>query len=166
MEQLLQYPEFVFNANAHNMEHSIEVQIPILQYFFPKVNIVPIIFGNQTLQNGKRLAEILGEVFAENWDDTVVVVSSDLSHYHNLEMAKNMDNLLMEHPNNFDLEKLNESIVNNATEACGIGGIFTLLELSKHLNYDKIQHLRYSSSGEIFGDYQKVVGYLSSVIYK
>ncbi len=166
VSSLLEFPGIIFYPNAHLSEHSIEVQLPILQYYFPEVDIIPIILGEQTLRNSKELSEILEKVFKDVWDETVIVVSSDLSHYHDFEKAKKMDNLLMGYVSNLDAKNLNESVLDNKTEACGIGGIFTLLELAGKINYDKILHLRYSNSGETYGDFNKVVGYLSSVIYK
>ena len=166
VSSLLEYQEVIFNPNAHLGEHAIEVQLPILQYYFPHVDIVPIIFGEQNLSNGNRLAEILLEVFKDCWDDIVVIISSDLSHYHNFEIAKQMDHLLINSLSNFDSNDLNEIIKNRVAEACGIGGIFTLIELAKKLHFDKFRNLRYSSSGETYGDYKKVVGYLSSVVYR
>ncbi len=163
---LLDYHKMQFIPNAHLIEHSLEVQLPILQYYFPEVDIIPIIFGNQTLSNAMELAKILAEVFHNIWKETAVIVSTDLSHYYNSETAMQMDGLLMKYLSDFDISALSKFIAEKKIEACGIGGILTLMTLANQLEYNKIEHLRYSNSGEIFGNYDEVVGYLSSVIYK
>ncbi|MEA2096203.1 MAG: AmmeMemoRadiSam system protein B [Candidatus Cloacimonadota bacterium] len=154
------------NYYAHNIEHSLEVQLPFLQQIKPDVKIVPIILGEQNPENSRRLARILAEYFKERLDKTVFIISSDLSHYHDNKLATEMDGKLSEDFKDRNIIKMEEDFKLNKIEACGIGGILTLMYLAKELNYSNAKILDYRNSGEVSGDYKQVVGYLSGCVYK
>jgi len=166
VNNLLKYDEFTFFEEAHYAEHSLEVQLPFLQMIKPKAKIVPIIFGNQNFANAENLAEILKEEFAEKTEETVFIVSSDLSHYYDDETARRMDLKLAHNIEEKKISNLEHDLRSKVVEACGFGGILALLHLAKFLKYDKVENLHYSNSGDVNNDYSQVVGYLSSVIYK
>ncbi len=151
---------------ANNIEHSLEVQLPFLQQINPDAKIVPIIMGEQTPNNSKRLAKILAEYFKDRIDKTVFIISSDLSHYYDSETATRMDTNIAENLENVDIDKMEKDMHQGKIEACGMGGILTLMNLAKELNYTGITNLDYRNSGEVSGDYKQVVGYLSSCVYK
>ena len=154
------------NYYANNIEHSLEVQLPFLQQIKPDVKLVPIILGEQNPENSKQLAEILSEYFKDRLDSTIFIISSDLSHYYNSDIATKMDTRIAENLENLDIDKMEEDLQQGKIEACGMGGILTLLYLAKQLNYTGITNLDYRNSGEVSGDYEQVVGYLSSCVYK
>ena len=151
---------------AHNIEHSLEVQLPFLQQIKPDAKIIPILLGEQNPENSKQLAEILSEYFKDRLDSTIFIISSDLSHYYNSDIATKMDTRIAENLENLDINKMEEDLQQGKIEACGMGGILTLLYLAKQLNYTGITNLDYRNSGEVSGDYEQVVGYLSSCVYK
>ncbi|MDA3813995.1 MAG: AmmeMemoRadiSam system protein B, partial [Candidatus Cloacimonetes bacterium] len=151
---------------AHNIEHSLEVQLPYLQQVKPDTKIVPILLGEQNPENSKRLSSILAEYFKDRLNNTVFIISSDLSHYYDSEIATEMDAELAANLENMNINKMEEDLKLGKIEACGIGGILTLMNLAKELNYTDIKNLDYRNSGEISGDYKQVVGYLSSCVYK
>ncbi len=163
-EMLLSLPEFDFIIEAHKYEHSLEVQLPFLQVIFPDISIVPIIFGNQNLENAVLLGQILSQLLTSE-SETIVIVSSDLSHYHSSDIAISKDLLLAEILKERNEIKLWEKYLNREIEACGIGGILALIKLSKILGFNKVSNLKYMHSGEINYDYSQVVGYLSSIFY-
>lgn len=154
------------NYHAHNIEHSLEVQLPFLQQIKPDAEIVPILFGEQNSENSKRLAEILSEYFKDRLDKTVFIISSDLSHYHDNRIATEMDGKLSDNFKDRDIDKMEENFQLNKIEACGMGGILTLMYLAKELNYSNPKILDYRNSGKVSGDYKQVVGYLSGCVYK
>ncbi len=151
---------------ANNIEHSLEVQLPFLQQIKPEAKIVPIIMGEQNPKNSKRLAEIFTEYFKDRIDKTVFIISSDLSHYHDNRIATEMDKGLSENFEDLNINKMEEDFQLNKIEACGMGGILTLMNLAKELKYTGITNLDYRNSGKVSGDYKQVVGYLSSCVYK
>ena len=154
------------NYHAHNIEHSLEVQLPFLQQIKPDAKIVPILLGEQNPENSKRLSNILAEYFKEQIDKTVFIISSDLSHYYNSEIATEMDTIIAENFENMDINKMEEDSQHGIIEACGMGGILTLMNLAKELDYSNSKILDFRNSGDVSGDYKQVVGYLSSCVYK
>ncbi|MDP8203005.1 MAG: AmmeMemoRadiSam system protein B [Candidatus Tenebribacter mawsonii] len=151
---------------ASNIEHSLEVQLPFLQKIKPDSSIVPILLGRQNKENSKKLAKILVECFKGRFDRTVFIISSDLSHYYESETATAMDKELLINFENMNVDKMGEDFNLGKIEACGMGGILTLMYLAKNLGYNVIKNLDYRNSGEVSGDYNQVVGYLSSCVYK
>ncbi len=151
---------------ASNIEHSLEVQLPFLQKIKPDAKIIPILLGKQNLENSRKLAIILGECFGDKLERTVFIVSSDLSHYYESDVASTMDNKLLENFENMNIDKMEKDYEHGKIEACGMGGILTMMNLAKKLDYMGIKNLDYRNSGEVSGDYKQVVGYLSSCVYK
>ena len=151
---------------AHNVEHSLEVQLPFLQQIKPDAKIVPILLGEQNPENSNRLASILAEYFNDRLENTVFIISSDLSHYHDSETATEMDTIIAENLENLDIHKMEDDAQQGKIEACGMGGILTLMSLANELNYSNSKILDFRNSGDVSGDYKQVVGYLSSCVYK
>ncbi|MDP8202260.1 MAG: AmmeMemoRadiSam system protein B [Candidatus Tenebribacter burtonii] len=154
------------NLYANNIEHSLEVQLPFLQQIKPEAKIVPFILGEQNPNNSRRLSEMLSEYFRNRLTKTVFIISSDLSHYYDSKTATGMDTILADNLENLDINKMEKDIQTGKIEACGMGGILTLMYLAKELGYSRVANLDYRNSGEVSGDYEQVVGYLSSCVYK
>lgn len=151
---------------AHIQEHSIEVQIPFLQYILKNdFNIVPVIMGNPSFQFASDLADNLFQLLAEKNNRYLIVASSDLSHYHSDDIARRKDKLVTQLIEKNDPQQLVRVIDNGQGEACGIGPILTLLLLAKKYNTSSIETLNYTNSGETSGDKSRVVGYLASAVY-
>lgn len=164
--KLLDEEGFQFIPQAHKVEHALEVQLPFLQTIKSNINIVPILVGRQNNEVSKYLAETLHKVFSKDFTNTKIVISSDLSHYHDSETAENMDGKLAEYVQNNQIEKFRTAIRNHKIEACGFGGILTLMYLADKLGYSNIEKLNYTHSGTLTGDHSQVVGYLSTLFYK
>jgi len=165
VSELLEKPDFDFLPQVHAVEHSLEVQIPFLQMIKPELEIVPILTGKQSLQNSRFLAEQVGKIFSNQPEDLVVIISSDLSHYHSSKSAQAMDKRLMDFVQNLEIERLAREADLLQLEACGLGGIFSMIYLAHELGY-VVKHLKYSHSGEANGDNNQVVGYLASLFYR
>ncbi len=151
---------------ANDSEHSLEVQIPFLQQIKPDAKIVPILLGEQNPENSRRLAVNLAEYFKDRLEKTVFIISSDLSHYYDKQTAAKMDTMIADNLEKLDIKKMEEDMQAGNVEACGIGGILTLMSLAKAFNYCSITNLDYRNSGNVSGDYDQVVGYLSSCVHK
>lgn len=163
---LLSFPDFIFYPDAHKYEHSLEVQLPFLHTINPNVSIVPIIFGEQNLENALFLSQVLLKVFSEKMESTVFIISSDLSHYYPAKTALKKDTLLLELIKKRDTDLVWNNYLNRKIEACGIGGILTIIQLANLMKYKNTDILKYMHSGEINNDYSQVVGYSSSIFYK
>ncbi|MBN1327127.1 MAG: AmmeMemoRadiSam system protein B [Candidatus Cloacimonetes bacterium] len=157
---------FEFIPAAHKHEHSLEVQLPFLQFINPSAKILPVIFGVQNSENSQILALELADYFKDKLAETVFIISSDLSHYHDSFKAQAMDSKLSKLVESGDIDGLSGGFSLREMEACGFGGILTFLRLAKLLDYDKIENLNYDHSGNVTHDYSQVVGYLSTVIYR
>ncbi len=162
--ELDNYPEFQFSAYAHEKEHSLEVQLPFLKFIKPPIEIVPILLGRQTLENSLKLSSILHEIQERKNDKVMFIISTDLSHYHSKQIAEKMDSTLCH-----DLETLSEKTLNQhfnerSIEACGIGGLFTILAWSNYLSNPIFKILQYSHSGMVNLDDSQVVGYMSGIL--
>ena len=164
-KELLEDSKFDFSPNAHLNEHSLEVQIPFLQVIKPKAKILPILIGRQGNSSSEYLAVKLAKLFSERIDRTVFIVSTDLSHYHDSSLASEMDLQIAKALEDLDGAKILRLLTTNKAEACGYGGLLTILNLARELGFNKAKNLHYTHSGKAFGDNTHVVGYLSSVFY-
>lgn len=147
---------------GHKQEHAIEVQIPFLQMIMDDFEIVPVVMGDQGKMYIDELAAKLAEAVDEN---TVIVSSSDLSHYYPGNVASRMDSIVERDINNFDYTGLQENFEAGKCEACGAGTIIAMMKSADKLNYRKSKVLFRCDSGDTTGDKNEVVGYLSAVVY-
>ena len=163
-DTLTQKSKIIHSAvEGHRNEHALEVQIPFLQTIYKDFTILPVILGDQRRNYMIELAERLAEIINNN---TLVVASSDLSHFYNKDKADLLDKIVENKINKFDYEGLQNDLDHGYCEACGGGAIVTLLKLSEIINRKKSKVLARTTSGDITGDYSEVVGYLSAVVYE
>jgi MEMO1 family protein len=158
--------DFDFLNAAHLKEHSLEVQLPFLQVVLNQgFKIVPILMGEQTYKNAQAGAEVLANLLKDSEKHYLIVISSDLSHYHSNEEALGLDKKFTAIVEQMNPKKLMEEVRARSVEACGAGPISIFLELARKLNHNHIKNLVYQNSGDVSGDYSKVVGYFSSVVW-
>jgi hypothetical protein len=137
---------------AHIKEHSIEVQLPFLQRVLEEFQIVPILTGEVSYL---ELADFLLPLLDEQ---TLLIASSDLSHYHSWEEALKLDSICLDAFESIDLAKM------GGCEACGKIPLLTILEIARRLNLES-KVLEYKNSGDITGDKRRVVGYAAVAFY-
>lgn len=145
-------------------EHSLEVQLPFLQTVLKDFQIVPVYMGEQNLQTVQILAEALSRLNLD--DETLLVFSTDLSHYHPYAAAQKADLHLVELFQDADLFALAKNFDAGKIEACGIGPLLTLLLLGQKLGWSNPQLLRYANSGDTSGGRESVVGYAAFKVKK
>jgi len=162
--ELLKENSLVMNNEiGHRKEHAIEVQLPFLQLLFGnRIKILPIIIGNQTRENCFSLGETLGKILRET--NAILIASSDLSHYYNSKTADELDEKFINCVMNFDEDKLMTKLENNATEGCGGGCVVAVLHAAKLLGATKTRILHHCNSGDVTGDRERVVGYMSGIV--
>lgn len=133
-------------------EHSVEVQVPFLQRVVKNFEILPVVIGQaDPAQVAKALAERID-------DKTIVVASSDLSHYHTYPDAKRLDDRCGKAIRDLDIDAM------AAQEACGKTPILVLLHLARQKGW-KAQVLDYRNSGDVTGEKDRVVGYTAVAFY-
>jgi hypothetical protein len=143
-------------------EHSLEVQLPFLIKMLGKVKIVPLIFGKLDYFQLEKIAQKLKEISLKK--NILLVVSTDLSHYHPYEEANRIDKDTIELIKNKDAYSLWISSQLGEARACGIYPVITFL-IYTQLKNAQIKILKYANSGDTYGDKRRVVGYLSAVAY-
>jgi AmmeMemoRadiSam system protein B len=144
--------------SAHRLEHSIEVQLPFLQYLYgAQFKIVPICFLMQDLPSARDVGKAVAKVLAEK--NAVIIASSDMTHYEPQERAAKNDRLVLEAVEAMDEAKVYSVIESHRVSACGYGPIAALITAAKILGAKEAKLLCYKTSGDIIGDYSSVVGY-------
>lgn len=157
---------FQYLAEAHDREHSIEVQIPYLQYHFKELPpIVPIVMGTSSLSAARDLAAALLPWFTS---DNLFIISSDFSHYPSYKDAQKIDKItgdaiLTKDPEIF-YEALRsnskQSMANLSTPSCGWSSIMSMLYMAKRIPNMELSPVLYRNSGDSkIGDKNRVVGY-------
>jgi len=150
---------------AHLYEHSIEVQLPFLQYVLKtKFDFVPICMMMQDLETSKEVGKAVGQALKGR--DALIIASSDMTHYESAEAAKRKDHLAIDAILALDDARLQETVESHRISMCGHGPVASMIAASKILNAKTAQLLGYSTSGDITGDNSGVVGYLAASIHK
>lgn len=145
---------------AHRQEHSIEVQLPFLQYLSPEIKIVPICMGFQDLDVATLVGRIIKE--AIQGKDVIVIASSDMSHYIPKDLAKKKDSMALEAVKAMDPKRLYEVVRDEDISMCGYGPMIAAMTACAG---GRATILKYASSGDV-QPMRDVVGYASAVIEK
>ena len=148
--------------NGHRAEHAIEVQIPFLQMVMNNFSIVPIVMGDQNKMYIDELSVRLADVMD---NDTLIIASSDLSHFYSKEQADKRDSVVEKRISEFDYENLQHDLQTGKCEACGGGTIVAMMKTADLLNKKKSKVLSRTDSGDVTGDNSEVVGYLSAALF-
>ncbi|MBE6508600.1 MAG: MEMO1 family protein [Methanobrevibacter sp.] len=149
--------------SAHIREHSIEVQLPFLQYFSSDFKIVPITMGTQNFVTSSDLSRSILEAGKKLGKSYAVIASTDLSHFNNQEKANKVDSFVLEDIEEMNEFKLFEEVVQYNITMCGYGPVMTTISISKMANKNESEILAYQTSGDVTGDFTSVVGYASGV---
>jgi len=150
------------DERAHSAEHSIEVQLPFIQFLSQRAKFVPICMMMQDLQTSREIAKSIVEECKGK--DVVIIASSDFTHYEPQESASRKDRMAIDAIMNLDDAKLNEMGESNQVTMCGYGPITTLIAAAKMMGGIKSEFLAHKTSGDITGDKGAVVGY-SSILF-
>ncbi len=147
---------------AHNNEHSIEVQLPFLQYMFPEsLSFVPICISDQSWEICMSIGRTISDLSKEM--DILVLASSDFTHHEPADVAKKKDNQAIEYLEYMDPKGFLDFVQKHRISICGAGPIATALEYANQVDATEFQLLKYTNSGDVLGDYKSVVAYVSAV---
>jgi AmmeMemoRadiSam system protein B len=147
------------DESAHLYEHSLEVQIPFLQHRFEGFKILPICMGLQDEETAIEVGEAVGEAAKSLGRDCTVIASSDFTHYEPQEEARRKDAQVIEAILRMDVAAVYKTVYGLNLSACGYGPISATITASKILGAKTGKLLRYSTSGDVIGDFSQVVGY-------
>lgn len=147
-------------SSQHPGEHALEVQLPWLQHVLGDVALVPIIMGDQSYSSARLLGMAVARAIASAGESgTLIVASSDLSHYHDYETAESKDRKVLRAIEQGDLLNLSRMIESGAWEACGGGAMVASMIAAEHLTASRAAVLQYANSGDVSHDKSHVVGY-------
>lgn len=152
-----------YEPMAHEQEHSVEIQMPFLQVALKKFKTVEIVMGTQDNETCKALASAI--VKAAKGKKTLLVASSDLSHYHAQAAAEKLDGLVLDAVKKYDPELLGRRLIRDSCEACGGGPMITVMLAAREMGATAAGILNYATSGNTSGDFSQVVGYLSAALF-
>jgi AmmeMemoRadiSam system protein B len=146
---------------SHTREHSLEVQIPILQEMYSDFKILPISMINQNKDAAKDIGLAVAKIAEKK--KAMIIGSSDFTHYEQNEFAHEQDMALIEPILKLDVKKFYDVLEDRNVSACGYGAIASTMIACKELGATKGELLKYATSGDITGDTSSVVGYGSIV---
>jgi MEMO1 family protein len=152
------------DLRAHVPEHSLEVQVPMLQRVNPEVRIVPILIGWHDRYALKELGVALAQTVREYGKPVLLLASSDLNHYEDQRTSNRKDKLALDAIVAMDEELLWDRCEREEISMCGVAPTYSVLVAAKKLGAKRAEVLDYRTSGDVSGDYSAVVGYGAVVI--
>jgi AmmeMemoRadiSam system protein B len=150
------------NHVSQDMEHSLEIQLPFLQYVLGDFALTPIMMGDQDWDSAVGLGQALVKAIGEQ--PALLVASTDLSHFHRYEAAVRLDQLVLNHITNYDPEGLSRTLDTHRAEACGGGPVMAVMLAAQGLGAKRAVVLKYMNSGDVTGDHSGVVGYAAAAL--
>ncbi len=149
---------------AAGAEHAIEVELPWLQHVLGDFQLVPIIMGDQSYENSRALGVALAKLIKGG--DTLIVASSDLSHYHPYDDAVQIDHKTLNALQAWDYFSMSRNFGIRVWEACGGAPIVAAMIAAERMGANQAELLKYANSGDTTGDHSRVVGYSSVLLLK
>ena len=157
-------PHIKVDDVAHRLEHSLEVQIPFLQYMQKKLSIAPLVVSHVAYDVCVAVGKGLAAAIKNYSKPVLIVASTDMTHYESRKSASAKDSLALERIKKLDPEGLYNVVVGNRISMCGIMPTTVTMVAALALGAKKAELIRYSDSGERSGDTSHVVGYAGLVI--
>jgi AmmeMemoRadiSam system protein B len=157
--------ELPITAIANDREHSLEIELPFLQRTLKnEFKLLPIMVRAQSPRIAKRLGDSLANIL--NNKNALIVASTDLSHFHDSKTANVLDHEMLKRFESFDPDSVFDAEHTEQGFACGHAAVASMLWAAKSLGAEKVQTLKYATSGDITGDHNSVVGYGAAVVLK
>ncbi|MCD6423427.1 MAG: AmmeMemoRadiSam system protein B [Elusimicrobia bacterium] len=153
---------FTVSSVPFEKEHSLEVELPILQYSLGNFELIPVVMG-QDYESYESIAQAIAKYYVRG---CLFVASSDMSHYHPYENAVRIDHRCLKLIENFDIKQLKEQLQKRSVELCGGTAVLAVMEASRLCGANAVKVLKYANSGDTQGDKSRVVGYSAIVFYR
>ncbi len=151
------------DSAAHRREHSIEVQLPFLQILGTQA-FVPITLMTLGVEQCVAVAEAVAEAVRESYRSVLLIASSDMTHYESREAAARKDRLALDRVEALDPQGLYETVREHTISMCGVIPTTIMLMAAKALGATRARTVRYTTSGEVSGDFAQVVGYAGVIV--
>ena len=162
-------PESRLSSSGHiptpaGPEHALEDQLPFLQRVLGDFQLVPVVMGDQSYEASRALGVALAQLIRGT--DTLIVASSDLSHYHPYDQAVAIDGKTLSAIGQWDYLALSDNFASRTWEACGGAPIVAAMIAAERLGATQAQVIKYANSGDVTADRTRVVGYSSVAFLK
>src|SRR5258707_8039277 len=154
-----QFPLLREDSEAHRSEHSVEVELPFLQTLRPEVSFVPICLGIDRLEVLQALGVTIASALKATTDPVLIIASSDMNHYENDAVTRVKDEKAIQRILALDPVGLLETVMQEQITMCGFGPAVAMLTAALRLGATTAQLVKYATSGDVSGDFQRVVGY-------
>ncbi len=166
IEILLEFDSmFEKDYDAHAREHSIEVQLPLLQYMRNDVHIVPITISSHSPDKLIALGTSLSGAIRRFNKPVLVLASTDMTHFEDARSAEEKDRLALNRIQEMDPEGLIQTVRENRISMCGYAPTAIMLQYANESGAANVEITGYTHSGEVSGDFNSVVGYAGAIIY-
>jgi AmmeMemoRadiSam system protein B len=152
------------DTRAHAAEHSLEVQVPFIQKLRPDFMLVPIVLGSLSLDECVALGKGLASAIRKAGTDTLIVASSDMTHYESADAATKKDRRVIDQILRLDPEAVFSTVRDNRITMCGVIPVTVMLSAARELGAKKAELVNYMTSGDTSGDYDSVVGYAGVIV--
>jgi AmmeMemoRadiSam system protein B len=150
--------DFGLARAANDPEHSLEIELPFLQRVLANTfRLLPVMVRDQSANVAHGLGTALAQVLAGR--NALLVASTDLSHFYSQEVAQGLDAEMLRRVAAFDPQGVIQVDEAGLGFACGRGALSAVLWAAQYLGANHIQVLHYATSGDVSGDYERVVGY-------
>lgn len=164
-ERLLQTDATIMaDDNAHGSEHSLEVQVPFLQFLQPNLHIVPLCIGHIEYEACERVAQGIADAIKGSDSPVLLLASTDMTHYRSREQASRQDHLAIDRMCAFDPHGLYHTVLEQRISMCGVMPTVITLLAARQLHATTVELVQYTDSGEASGDIDQVVGYAGLIV--
>jgi len=153
------------DTEAHQFEHSLEVQLPFLQHLLREFWFVPIAISVGNYARLEELGHGIATAIKKVAQPVLVVASSDMTHYESDERARVKDRKAIDRILALDPKGLFDTIHREDISMCGYGPAIAMLTAAKDLGASQAELVRYATSGDVTGDRAAVVGYAGIIVY-
>lgn len=161
---LSRFPKAAIDGRAHVREHSLEVQLPFLQYLKGEISFLPICIREFRYDLLEELAHVLAEIIRTSIRETLLIASSDMTHFENAESASKKDNLAIKQIELLNPRGLYDTVHQYDISMCGYLPVTVAALATNELGATRARLLKYANSGDITRDFSQVVGYAGMVI--
>jgi hypothetical protein len=158
-------PFVVSDSLAHEFEHSLEVQVPFIQFLRPDVSISAICLGHGDFEAIRQIGEGLAAAIKGYDSDVLIIASSDMTHYESAVAAKQKDTHALERVLAFDPQGLMQVCRNENITMCGVVPSAVMLIAARTLGAMSAELVAYGTSGDVTGDSSQVVGYAAVSVW-
>lgn len=152
------------DAGAHQYEHSIEVELPLLQYMKPDIRIVPIVVAGTGATVYREIGQAIAKAIQASSSPAVIIASSDMTHYEPQEAARDKDSAVIAAVLDMDGDRMLEIVRERRVSMCGYGPVACLMRAAREMGGNQAELVKYQTSAEASGDYTNVVGYGGIII--